>query len=108
MKQFPSIEKLDTAILYTLELASSLSILLLAFGLTTSMANVLTKGTVLYDMPPPWMAGLAVLRILLSKRFVTFLTERGSPSFSFVAFCQTALRFASVCGSVSSRQSSVH
>lgn len=32
MKQFPSIEKLDTAILYTLELASSLSILLLAFG----------------------------------------------------------------------------
>ncbi|SRR6266705_825261 len=49
MKQFPSIEKLDTAILYTLELASSLSILLLAFGLIASMANVLTKGSVLSD-----------------------------------------------------------
>lgn len=49
MKQFPSIEKLDTAILYTLELASSLSILLLAFGLIASMVNVLTKGSVLSD-----------------------------------------------------------
>src|SRR5260370_8232055 len=49
MKHFPSIEKLDTAILYTLELASSLSILLLAFGLIASMANVLTKGSVLSD-----------------------------------------------------------
>ena len=49
MKQFPSIEKLDTAILYILELASSLSILLLAFGLIASMANVLTKGSVLSD-----------------------------------------------------------
>lgn len=49
MKQFSSIEKLDTAILYTLELASSLSILLLAFGLIASMANVLTKGSVLSD-----------------------------------------------------------
>ncbi len=49
MKHFPSIEKLDTAILYTLELASSLSILLLAFGLIASMANVQTKGSVLSD-----------------------------------------------------------
>src|SRR5436305_15045987 len=49
MKQFHSIEKLDTAILYALELASSLSILLLAFGLIASMANVLTKGSVLTD-----------------------------------------------------------
>jgi hypothetical protein len=31
MKQFPSIEKLDTYILYALELASSLSVLLLAY-----------------------------------------------------------------------------
>ena len=47
MRQFATIEKLDTAILYTLELASSLSVLLLAFGLIASMANVLTKGDVL-------------------------------------------------------------
>ena len=33
MQKFASIEKLDTAILYTLELAYSLSVLLLAFGL---------------------------------------------------------------------------
>src|SRR5713101_1697682 len=49
MKQFTTIEKLDTAILYILELASSLSVLLLAFGLIASMANVLTKGAVLTD-----------------------------------------------------------
>ncbi len=47
MKKFQSIEKLDTAILYALELASSVSVLLLAFGLIASMANVLTKGSVL-------------------------------------------------------------
>src|ERR1700688_651794 len=49
MNQFPSISKLDKAILYSLELASSLSVLLLAFGLIASMANVLTKGSVLTD-----------------------------------------------------------
>src|SRR6266852_1551643 len=49
MKQFTTIEKLDTGILYLLELASSLSVLLLAFGLIESMANVLTKGSVLTD-----------------------------------------------------------
>jgi hypothetical protein len=49
MNQFSSIQKLDRAILYTLELASSLSIILLAFGLIASMANVLTKGSVLSD-----------------------------------------------------------
>jgi len=49
MKQFSSIEKLDIGILYLLELASSLSVLLLAFGLIASMANVLTKGSVLTD-----------------------------------------------------------
>src|SRR6266702_4727961 len=49
MKQFSTIEKLDTCILYILELASSLSVLLLAFGLIASMANVLTKGSVLTD-----------------------------------------------------------
>jgi hypothetical protein len=51
MKQFPTIEKLDTAILYVLELAASISVLLLAFGLVASMANVLTKGAVLTDKP---------------------------------------------------------
>ncbi len=49
MKQFSSIEKLDTGILYLLELTASLSVLLLAFGLIPSMANVLTKGSVLTD-----------------------------------------------------------
>jgi hypothetical protein len=49
MKQFPTIEKLDTAILYVLELTASISVLLLAFGLIASMANVLTKGAVLTD-----------------------------------------------------------
>jgi len=49
MKQFASIEKLDRSILYALELASSVSILLLAFGLIASMANVLSKGAVLSD-----------------------------------------------------------
>ncbi len=49
MKQFATIEKLDTGILYILELTSSLSIILLAFGLIASMANVLTKGSVLTD-----------------------------------------------------------
>ena len=52
MKQFSSIEKLDRSILYALELASSVSILLLAFGLIASMANVLTKGAVLSALPP--------------------------------------------------------
>ena len=51
MKQFQSIEKLDTAILYALELASSVSVLLLTFGLIASMANVLTKGSVLTGNP---------------------------------------------------------
>ena len=49
MRQFQSIEKLDTGILYALELSSSISVLLLAFGLIASMANVLTKGSVLTD-----------------------------------------------------------
>jgi len=43
MKQFHPIEKLDTGIVYALELASSISVLLLAFGLRASMANVLTQ-----------------------------------------------------------------
>src|SRR5260370_38105060 len=49
MKQFSSIEKLDRIILYALELASSVSILLLGFGLIVSMANVLREGGVISD-----------------------------------------------------------
>src|SRR5216683_965088 len=49
MKQFQTIEKIDTGILYALEFASSMSVLLLAFGLIASMANVLTKGAILTD-----------------------------------------------------------
>ncbi len=37
MKQFATIEKLDTGILYVLELTASLSVLLLAFGLIASL-----------------------------------------------------------------------
>lgn len=47
MKQFDTIEKLDTAILYILELVSSISVLLLAFGLIASVANILTQGSIL-------------------------------------------------------------
>ena len=47
MNQFLSIHKLDQAILYNLEFASSLSVLLLAFGLIASVANILTKSSVL-------------------------------------------------------------
>jgi cytochrome c oxidase subunit IV len=49
VKQFRTIETVDTVILYTLELTSSISVLLLAFGLIASMANVLTEGSVLTD-----------------------------------------------------------
>ncbi len=41
MKQFATIEKLDTGILYVLELTASLSVLLLAFGLIASMAHAM-------------------------------------------------------------------
>jgi len=47
MKRFQSIDKLDEAALYVLELVISLSILLLAFGLFASVGNVLRKGIVL-------------------------------------------------------------
>jgi len=43
MKQFTGIGKLDTGYLYALELASSASMLLLAFGLMASMANNLPR-----------------------------------------------------------------
>lgn len=47
MKQFSSIEWLDNAILYTLELIASVSVLFLAVGLIASVANVLTEGEIL-------------------------------------------------------------
>ena len=40
MKQFSSIEKIDTGILYALELTSSISVLLLAFGLIAPERSV--------------------------------------------------------------------
>jgi len=43
LKQFSSIEKIDTGILYTLELTSSISVLLLAFGLIASMAGTIIR-----------------------------------------------------------------
>ena len=47
MRQFRTIEKLDNAILYTLELVASVSVLFLAVGLIASVANVLTEGEIL-------------------------------------------------------------
>lgn len=47
MKRFASIEWLDNAILYTLELIASVSVLFLAVGLIASVANVLTGGEVI-------------------------------------------------------------
>ncbi len=47
MRQFNSINKIDTAILYILQLIASISVLFLAAGLTTSVANVLTGGEVI-------------------------------------------------------------
>ncbi len=49
MKQFTIIEKLDTGILYLCRACLKPVVLLLAFGLIASMANVLTKGSVLTD-----------------------------------------------------------
>lgn len=43
---FPSIKKIDQAILYGLELASSISIVLLSIGVMASMSNTLTNASV--------------------------------------------------------------
>jgi len=47
MKRFASIDWLDNAILYSLELIASVSVLFLAGGLIASVANVLTGGEVI-------------------------------------------------------------
>ncbi|HEU5374165.1 MAG TPA: AsnC family protein [Ktedonobacteraceae bacterium] len=47
MKRFASIEWLDNAILYSLELVASVSVLFLAGGLIASVANVLTSGEII-------------------------------------------------------------
>jgi hypothetical protein len=47
MKRFASIEWLDNAILYALELIASVSVLFLAGGLIASVANVLTSGEII-------------------------------------------------------------
>jgi hypothetical protein len=47
MKRFASIDWLDNAILYTLELIASVSVLFLAGGLIASVANVLTSGEII-------------------------------------------------------------
>src|SRR5258708_39832179 len=51
MNQFPLIRKVDSSIIFALELMSSLSVILLSFGLILSMSNVLTNGAVLSDSP---------------------------------------------------------
>lgn len=47
MKNFLTIEKLDQTILYGLELASSVSVVLLSVGVIASMSNTLTDGWLL-------------------------------------------------------------
>jgi hypothetical protein len=47
MKPPIAIEKIDSAILYGLELASSLSVVLLSVGVVASMSNTLTDGWLL-------------------------------------------------------------
>ena len=47
MKQFLTIDKLDQTILYGLELASSISVVLLSVGVIASMSNTLTDGWLL-------------------------------------------------------------
>ncbi len=90
MKQFSTIEKLDTGILYVLELASSLSVLLLAFGLIASMANVLTKGSVLTDnlfMQRVWAWTQCIaIDAPLSAHSATITKARGSSLGSMACF----------------------
>src|SRR5215470_412131 len=81
MKHFTSIVKLDMGILYVLELGSSLSVLLLAFGLIASMANVLTKGAVLSDNLVmqrvwAWMQCIAIDAGLPGTIMRTFLAHK--------------------------------
>lgn len=47
MQQFTSIQKIDSAILYGLEIASSISVVLLSIGVVASMSNTLTNGWLL-------------------------------------------------------------
>jgi hypothetical protein len=49
MKRVHALEQPDAGLVYTLELASSISVLLLACDLIASMANVLPGGSVLTD-----------------------------------------------------------
>src|SRR5258708_6305917 len=47
MKAFPTVQELDQAIFYGMELASSLSVVLLSVGVVASMSNTLTDGWLL-------------------------------------------------------------
>ncbi len=49
MKRFHTVEKPDAGLVYTLERAPGISVLLIACGLIASMANVLPEGSVLTD-----------------------------------------------------------
>lgn len=47
MKAFPTVQRLDQAIFYGMELASSVSVVLLSVGVIASMSNTLTDGWLL-------------------------------------------------------------
>jgi hypothetical protein len=49
MKRVHTVEKPDAGLVYTLELASSISLFLVACDLIASMANVVPEGSVLTD-----------------------------------------------------------
>lgn len=100
MKQFPSIQKLDSAILYTLELASSLSIILLVFGLIASMANVLNKGSVLsasliMQRIWAWTQCVAIDASMVGTiiRTYCYFSEKSWAKFALYAFLSCLLLF---------------
>ncbi len=116
MNQFPSIRKLDQAILYTLELASSLSVLLLAFGLIASMANVLTKGAVLSDNITmqrvwAWTQCIAIDASVAGTviRTALFLMERSWAKFALFALLSCLLLFtAAIVSNIESVQQTLN
>ena len=116
MKQFPSIEKLDIGILYSLELLSSVSVLLLAFGLIASMANVLTNGAILSDnliMSRIWSVTQCVAidasvagTIIRTCRY---LNERSWVKFSLYALLSAFLLFtAAIVSNIESIQQTLN
>ncbi|HEU5379614.1 MAG TPA: hypothetical protein VFV38_29680 [Ktedonobacteraceae bacterium] len=116
MNQFPSIRKIDQAILYCLELASSVSVLLLAFGLIASMANVLTKGSILSDNSTMqhiwvWTQTTAIDTSVAGTIIRTYhsLSEKAWAKFTLYALLSCLLLFtAAIVSNIESVQQTLH